>query len=119
MYREEFMKCTESCSGKPVGCLETCTDTYASNLETCPCQPKCLDGCPCEEYSCIEPTPQPTPEPVEQRLLVLDTYTGIHADLFDWTNAADTIKDLTPSFQYDSESEVHQAVLKSRHVHYY
>ena len=53
MYMEEFMQCTDTCSNH-VGCLESCTLDYAKNLENCPCQPNCIDGCPCNFYDCTD-----------------------------------------------------------------
>ena len=48
------------------------------NQLECPCEGKCIEGCPCDGYECTPPTTMPptTLPPEEKAALVLSTYDG-------------------------------------------
>ena len=81
-YSEVYTKCLTSCQPSDLFCLATCGREYETNLETCPCQIKCPNGCPCPEYNCpningtttpITTTAQTTLVDVKTSVLVLST----------------------------------------------
>ena len=49
-----FEECFLGCQNQD--CLLGCKSIYESNLNQCPCQPGCPDGCPCPRYNCPETT---------------------------------------------------------------
>ena len=48
------------------------------NQLECPCEGKCIEGCPCDGYECTPPTTMPptTMPPEQKAALVLSTYDG-------------------------------------------
>ena len=53
-----FEECFLACPNQE--CLLQCKAIYESNLNQCPCQPGCPDGCPCPHYTCPHTTKPPT-----------------------------------------------------------
>ena len=51
-----YNACVVSCSTGDLTCNSNCLRDYTSNLELCPCQPGCPNGCPCDIYQCPETT---------------------------------------------------------------
>ena len=52
--------CVVSCPTGDFTCNANCFREYTSNLEFCPCQSGCPNGCPCNVYQCPETTTAPS-----------------------------------------------------------
>ena len=54
------------------------TKRFKMNQLECPCEGKCIEGCPCDGYDCKPPTTMPptTLPPDQKAALVLSTYDG-------------------------------------------
>ena len=74
-YEDVFTECTGVCSetGFDMECVMQCYRVYEENIETCPCQSRCPDGCPCPFYDCPTPEPTPKPHPTGNAVLILST----------------------------------------------
>ena len=74
-YEDVFTLCTGICSetGFDMECVMQCYRDYEGNVETCPCQSRCPDGCPCPFYDCPTPEPTPSPHPTGNSVLILST----------------------------------------------
>ena len=44
--------CLMGCTNADIVCLMECVRQYETNVETCPCQAECPNGCPCPTYDC-------------------------------------------------------------------
>ncbi|CAG5101913.1 Oidioi.mRNA.OKI2018_I69.chr1.g58.t1.cds [Oikopleura dioica] len=55
-FGNELSKCTKNCENELFRslCQDQCDQEYFINIETCPCEPGCPDGCPCPNYECEE-----------------------------------------------------------------
>ena len=55
MFEDIYIKCLLGCSHDD-SCLTYCNREYKANIEECPCQDNCPNGCPCPNYACQETT---------------------------------------------------------------
>ena len=84
-----------------VDCLGDCASEYQENLEKCPCQSGCPNGCPCPNYQCDVAPPEHKSE-----VLVLNTYKPEHIPIL--TNANGRV-DRNFFFLYGEKTEVFQS----------
>ena len=47
-----YVQCILGCSHDDDSCLPDCNREYKANIEECPCQENCPNGCPCPNYTC-------------------------------------------------------------------
>ena len=47
-----YNRCIINCPPGDVECFSVCSREYQSQLEMCPCESGCPQGCPCPEYQC-------------------------------------------------------------------
>ena len=45
-------KCINTCVGGDVDCNGQCASSYTSEIDNCPCNANCPNGCPCPAYDC-------------------------------------------------------------------
>ena len=66
---QDYRHCVIMCQPHDQLCISDCTRAYDDNIYQCPCQPGCLNGCPCPEYECVLSTTDPatTTEPSTTR----------------------------------------------------
>ena len=81
-YDDVYSQCLISCPPSDLICLATCGRDFEANLQNCPCQVKCPNGCPCPEYACSDvndtttsftTTAQTTSAELKTSVLVLST----------------------------------------------
>ena len=51
-YDEIYDSCILDCPSADLICVATCARDFQQNIEVCPCQSGCPNGCPCENYTC-------------------------------------------------------------------
>ena len=77
---ESAKDCIVSCDAGDVLCLAGCARQLDLNMELCPCQTDCPNGCPCPNFQCSESTtPRPTTQTTaadtrKDTVLVLNTH---------------------------------------------
>ena len=52
-FERELLACLATCDDEPI-CVAQCNRELADNIDKCPCQQGCPDGCPCPDYYCHE-----------------------------------------------------------------
>ena len=53
---DAYGACIFDCDKTDSSCLTDCSRQYAEQIERCPCQSSCPNGCPCPEYQCTTTT---------------------------------------------------------------
>ena len=53
--KENFENCTLDCRETDYNCLSLCNKYFNDQLNKCPCQEECPNGCPCPTYECDSP----------------------------------------------------------------
>lgn len=115
-YDQLYNLCVLSCSTGDFACNGKCFREYTQNLELCPCQSGCPNGCPCEVYECPESTTglstttansmTTTAPSLATDVLVLST---INSDSVPIITNANEKKDRNFFFLYGEETEVKYA----------
>lgn len=112
-YDRLYNVCVVSCSTGDFACNGNCFREYTNNLELCPCQSGCPNGCPCDVYECLDLTTElstttttalttKTPLPATE-VLILSTSNLLNVPVI--TNAAGR-QDRNFVFLYDELAEV-------------
>ena len=61
--QQRWNKCLNGCEPFDAGCENICTNSFEVDIASCPCNQRCMDGCPCQgNYQCgtILTTTSPT-----------------------------------------------------------
>ena len=61
--QQRWLQCLNSCAPFDASCENSCTQAFEVDIASCPCNPKCMDGCPCTgSYECgtVLTTSEPT-----------------------------------------------------------
>ena len=61
--QQRWNQCLNDCEPFDAGCENICTNSFEVDIASCPCNQKCMDGCPCQgSYECgtILTTTSPT-----------------------------------------------------------
>ena len=81
-----------NCPTGDVLCVSSCSRQYQNNIESCPCQSGCPNGCPCPEYECpatttttITSTTTTTVAKPRTEILILSTHNATSVPII--TNA--------------------------------
>ena len=59
-YTALYNACVGSCQTADLLCVAACSRTYQENVQKCPCQSGCPNGCPCDQYICPTTTTSTT-----------------------------------------------------------
>jgi len=92
-----LLECMREC--KVYECNALCQETFGSELEKCPCAPKCPSDCPCESYNCnaIEGT--------NTSILILYSYTNYAYDQH--VLSPDGSSRVLDAFNYERETQIY------------
>lgn len=94
-FRLNYNQCLLECSPADVDCIGACLTNYNEDIQVCPCQSKCPEGCPCPEYNCVLQRDQ---------VLILSTNKNVNVPII--TNAAGDVK-RNFNFSIDSDAQVY------------
>ena len=95
-YSKEFTSCVISCQTDDFVCASDCAREYDENMQKCPCQSGCPDGCPCPSYQCPS---------TSASVLILNTSSSSNVPVI--TNGDGFIE--YPEIIYDKNTEVYQS----------
>merc|ERR1711935_785802 len=101
-----YNECVFNCPPGDFDCFGVCSRDYQAQLERCPCESGCPQGCPCPEYQC------PSDESTTTTTQMMTTTTTIKmAMLFlstkkssDTPRLIDTVGELSTSFDLNSQN---------------
>ena len=51
-FEEAYNECINQCPISDFVCIGTCSREYQNNIDDCPCNTNCPEGCPCPNYEC-------------------------------------------------------------------
>ena len=113
MYTETYHKCVYSCHPDDIDCFTQCSRNYHQDIQTCPCQSGCPNGCPCPVYQCpttttTSPEITTTTSSTKTSILILSTFQSNRPLI---TNGAGKVEYPVSDFMfmYGDETEVYHS----------
>ena len=112
MFEEDYHVCIVDCPAADFTCHGICACDYQQNIEQCPCQAGCPDGCPCPIYQCSMTTSSPSMTTIKPTtsprtsVLVLNTFYESNVPAITNVDGKDERAITDFMFMFDKSTEV-------------
>lgn len=97
-----YNECITNCDHNNYECFGKCSREYDENMEKCPCEEGCPQGCPCPDFNC----PPQSPVVRGNSVLVLNTYRTKQAVIID-SNGKEELPTNDFMFLFGENTEVY------------